>query len=242
MTLPFDLPRNAILPVKRVEVRLDPAPHPLEGAHAEAIAANWQAEVKAQPALFNGRMALMTQLALHDGVLEGRCHEVNYATFLYWKRDRVGTAEHLFAHPALVSRDNALIAIRMGPRTANPGAIYFAAGSFEPGDFRDGVCDLQSNMIREVREETGLDISATPHEDGYELFSLDRATAIFRRFWLDEDADVIAQRIRDFVATEADPEIEGPVVIRGVDDLPEGLRPHMVAFVRWHFGGLQPSA
>ena len=69
--------------------------------------------------------------ALRDGVLAGHCHEVNYASFLYWKRNRAGTAEHVFAHPALVSRDNALIAIRMGPRTANPGAVYFAAGSFE---------------------------------------------------------------------------------------------------------------
>jgi 8-oxo-dGTP pyrophosphatase MutT (NUDIX family) len=40
-------------------------------------------------------------------------------------------------------------------------------------------------MIREVREETGLDISATRRETGHQLFSLDRATAIFRRYWLD---------------------------------------------------------
>jgi 8-oxo-dGTP pyrophosphatase MutT (NUDIX family) len=234
--LAFELPRNAITPVERVEVRLEPTPHPFEAAYPEAIAANWQAEIAAQPALFNGRMALLSELALRDGVLAGRCHEVDYATFLYWKRNRADTAEHAFAHPALVSRDNALIAIRMGPRTANPGAVYFAAGSFEAGDFRDGVCDLQSNMIREVREETGLDISATPHEPGYRLFSLDRATAIFRRFWLEEDADELALRVVDFVARETDPEIEGPVIIRGVDDLPDGLRPHMVAFVRWHFG------
>ncbi|MGE0280011.1 MAG: hypothetical protein AB7P20_05280 [Rhizobiaceae bacterium] len=236
MTLPFDLPRNAITPVERVEVRLDPSPHPFEGEYPEAIAANWQAEVAAQPALFNGRMALLTQLTLRDRVLLGRCHEVNYATFLYWKRNRVGTAEHVFAHPALVSRDNALIAIRMGPRTANPGAVYFAAGSFEAEDFRDGLCDLEANMIREVREETGLDISATRREAGYQLFSLDKATAIFRRFWLDEDAETIARSIRDFVASEADPEIEGPVIIRHPDDLPHGLRPHMAAFVQWHFG------
>ena len=171
--MPFDIPRNAITPVERVEVRLDPAPHPFERAHPEAIAANWQAEIAAQPALFNGHMALLSELVLRDGVLTGRCHQVNYATFLYWKRNRAGTAEHAFAHPALVSRDNALIAIRMGPRTANPGAVYFAAGSFEAEDFRDGLCDLEANMVREVREETGLDISATPCEAGYQLFSLD---------------------------------------------------------------------
>jgi 8-oxo-dGTP pyrophosphatase MutT (NUDIX family) len=236
LSVTFDIPRNAITLVERVEVRLDPLPHPFEGAYPEAIAANWQAEVAAQPALFNGRMALLSELRLDNGALAGRCHEVNYATFLYWKRNRAETAEHAFAHPALVSRDNALIAIRMGPRTANPGAVYFAAGSFEAEDFRDGLCDLEANMIREVREETGLDISATRRETGHQLFSLDRATAIFRRYWLEQDAEAIAQSIRDFVAGEADPEIQGPVIIRGPDDLPQGLRPHMRAFSEWHFG------
>jgi len=238
LTLPFDLPRNAITPVGKVEVRLDPSRHPFEAQHPEAIAANWKAEVEAQPALFNGRMALLSELRLQGGVLAGRCHEVNYATFLYWKRNRAGTAEHAYAHPALVSRDNALIAIRMGSRTANPGAVYFAAGSFEAEDFRDGLCDLNANMIREVREETGLDISATRREAGYQLFSLEGATAIFQRFWLDEDAETIARTIREFVAAEADPEIEGPVIIRNPEDLPTGLRSHMAAFVRWHFGQL----
>lgn len=232
----FDIPRDAIVPVDRVEVRLDLSPHPFELAHAVAIEANWQAEIAAQPALFNGRMALLSSLTYADGTLSGACNEVNYASFLYWKRNRAGTAEHAFAHPALVSRDNALIAIRMGPRTANPGAVYFAAGSFEAEDFCDGVCDLEANMVREVREETGLDIFALRHEPGYHLFSSDKATAIFRRYWLDDDADALADRIRGFVASESDPEIEGPVIIRNGDDLPEGLRPHMRAFVQWHFG------
>lgn len=240
MSVAFDIPRNAITPIERVKVRIDPAQHPFEAAHSDAIAANWQAEIAAQPALFNGRMALLSQLALRDGVLAGHCHEVNYASFLYWKRNRAGTAEHVFAHPALVSRDNALIAIRMGPRTANPGAVYFAAGSFEAEDFRDGLCDLELNMIREVREETGLDISLNRRDAGYQLFSLDRATAIFRRFWLEDDAETIAGRIRAFVASETDPEIEGPVIIRGPDDRPGGLRPHMAAFMQWHFGWQAP--
>lgn len=215
---------------------MKPEPHPFELAHAAEIAANWEAEVAAQPALFNGKMALLSSLTYADRALRGTCSQVDYATFLYWKRNRAGTAEHAFAHPALVASDNALVAIRMGPRTANPGAVYFAAGSFEVEDFRDGVCDLEANMIREVREETGLDISRTRREAAYRLFSSDSATAIFRRYWLDADADSIAAGIREFVAGEADPEIDGPVIIRGADDLPQGLRPHMAAFVRWHFG------
>ena len=42
-------------------------------------------------------------------------------------------------------------------------------------------------------------------------------------------------RIRDFVASEAEPEIDGPVVIRDARDLPEGLMPHMPPLIDWHF-------
>ena len=51
------------------------------------------------------------------------------------------------------------MAIRMAAHTVNAGRVYFAAGSFEPSDFRDGLVDADGNMVREVREETGLDIA-----------------------------------------------------------------------------------
>ena len=79
----FDIPREQMVMVDSVEVRLDPSPHPFELQHEEAIASNWTTEIAAQPALFNGRMAMLSGLSYRDGALKGRCHEVNYATFLY---------------------------------------------------------------------------------------------------------------------------------------------------------------
>jgi hypothetical protein len=37
LSVTFDIPRNAITLVERVEVRLDPLPHPFEGAYPEAM-------------------------------------------------------------------------------------------------------------------------------------------------------------------------------------------------------------
>ena len=139
----------------------------------------------------------------------------------------------------LVTSDNALIAIRMGAHTVNAGRVYFAAGSFEPEDFPDGVVDPHGNMAREVREETGLDISGARRGDRHYALSTERGTVIFRRYFLDADADEIASRIRDFVAGEAEPEIEEPVVIRSARDLPDGLMPHMPPMIEWHF--LRPA-
>ena len=232
----FDIPRGVVVPVDAVDVRLDDQVHPFEAANWEAIAANWQAEHAANPALFNGTMVLLSELALKDRRLIGRCHPVQYATMLYWRRNKGAPGiEHSFAFPALVAADNALVAIRMGPHTANPGRIYFAAGSFEPHDFVDGKVDMAGNMAREVREETGLDISNARTDPHAHLFSVNHSSVIFRRYWLDEDAETLATRIEAFVASEPEPEIEGPVIIRSIEDAPDGMVAHMAEIVRWHF-------
>ncbi|MER8749011.1 hypothetical protein NKH57_06950 [Mesorhizobium sp. M1050] len=234
----FDLPRNVILPVDAVDVRLDPRPHPFAWDNAEAIAENWQREIAANPALFDGIVVLLSQLAYRDNRLVGRCHAVNYSTFLLWRKRRENSgAEHAYAHAMLVAGDNALVAIRMGPHTVNAGRVYFAAGSFEPLDFRDGLVDVDFNMIREVREETGLDLSGAERGKRYHALSTNSGTVIFRRYHAKAPADEIARRISAFVATEIDPEIEGPVIIRDAADLPKGLSPHMKPLIDWHFAG-----
>ena len=91
------------------------------------------------------------------------------------------------------------------------------------------------NMVREVREETGLDISGVRRGERHYALSTERGTVIFRRYFLDEQADRVAARIRDFIAGESEPEIEEPVVIRDALDLPRGLMPHMPPLIDWHF-------
>lgn len=231
----FALPLGVILPVEEIDVRLDPAPHPFERDNTVAIAENWRQEIAATPALFDGTVVLLSEFGYAGGRLFGRCHAVRYSTFMYWRKDRAGTVTHAFAHPMLVAKDNALVAIRMGPHTVNAGRVYFAAGSFEPEDFPDGVVDAHGNMVREVKEETGLDISDARRGKRYYALATERGTVIFRRYFLDEPAEKIAARIRDFVASESEPEIEEPVIIRDAKNPPEGMMPHMQPMIEWHF-------
>ncbi|QKD03260.1 hypothetical protein [Mesorhizobium loti] len=236
----FDLPRNVILPVDTVDVRLDPGPHPFALDNGEAIAENWQREISANPALFDGTVVLLSALAWRDRRLVGRCHAVSYSAFMLWRKQRANSgAEHAYGHAMLVAGDNALVAIRMGSHTVGAGSVYFAAGSFEPIDFRDGLVDVDFNMIREVREETGLDLSAARRGPHWHALSTTSGTVIFRRYHVDGTADEIASHIRTFVAAEVDPEIEGPVIIRHATDLPAGLAPHMKPLVEWHFAGME---
>jgi 8-oxo-dGTP pyrophosphatase MutT (NUDIX family) len=232
----FDIPRGVILPVERVDVALDPGPHPFEQMHGAAVEANWARETAANPALFDGRMALLSRLAYRGGSLEGACHVVRYATFLHWRRTRpTRDAGHAFAHAVPVTSDGVLVAARMGPRTANAGRVYFAAGSFEPEDFRDGKVDVDRNMAREVAEETGLAIGGLDRDARCHAWSGDAGTVIFRRYRLPMTAGEAEAAIRAFVAAQADPEIEAPVLIRSACDLPEGISPHMRPLIAWHF-------
>ncbi|SMH46620.1 NUDIX hydrolase [Mesorhizobium australicum] len=234
----FDIPRNRILPIAEAELVVDPAPHPYELAHREAIVANWDLEKAEKPALFNGKVMLFSSIRWADGRLDARCHVANYATFMHWRRMRPDTsAEHLYAHAMPVSSDGALIAIRMAGHTVNAGRVYFAAGSLEPEDITGDRIDLAANMAREVREETGLDLGAARAEAGYHGWSSDSGTVLVRRYFLDRSADELVEDIRRHIATDPDPEIDEAIVIRNADDLPEGLMAHMPPLVKWHFGG-----
>lgn len=232
----FDLPRGRIFAFDEVDLRLDPAPHPYEAARGEAIAGHWRREVAANPALFDGPVALFSALRLAGRRLEGRCHIVGFSTFLYWRAGHAdATVEHCFAHAMPVSSDGALVAVRMGLHTANPGRVYFAAGSFDPHDFADGRLDPQANMTREVREETGLDLASARRDAGWHGWSQDGRTVLMRRHRFAETADALAARITAFVAAEKEPEIDGPVIIRGAGSVPQPTAPHMPPIVAWHF-------
>jgi 8-oxo-dGTP pyrophosphatase MutT (NUDIX family) len=232
----FELPRNTIVPVFAAAVRLDPEAHPFERDNAAEIEENWRVETARNPALFDGKVVLLSGLNYAGGSLEGVCHTIRFATFMLWRKTRPsGSAEHAYAHAMPVTSDNALILIRMAAHTVNAGRVYFAAGSFEPQDFREGVADIDFNMTREVGEETGLDLSACGRDPHYHLRSSEGASVIFRRYYVDEPAEAVAERIRTFVAAEKEPEIEAPVIVRSPRDLPVGLALHVPSMIEWHF-------
>lgn len=231
----FDLPRDVVLSLSDVKVELDPAPHPFALANEAAAAANWVRERALKPALYDGEIALLSALRLDADRLVGRCHIVQYSTFLYWRTLRDAGAGHAYTHAMLVSSDNALIAAEMGAHTVNAGLVYFAAGSFEPVDFVGGIADLAGNMRREVLEETGIDLADVAYEPTWQAVAKDSGTVVFRRYFLDAPADEIAEGIRATIAAQDEPEIDGPVVIRSAGVRPARLTPQMHDLIDWHF-------
>jgi 8-oxo-dGTP pyrophosphatase MutT (NUDIX family) len=211
-------PEGEVFEVSSFDLRVVDGPHPWVQENEAAIENNWQREVAANPRLFNGRMVLQRELLFDQGHIEGRAHMAPFSAFLHWRRGGRGAgAHHLFAMPMILSADGAVIAIRMADTTANPGRVYSPAGSLDAYDVRNGICDLDGNMRREVREETGLDLRDMDADPVCRAVHVANAVAVFRLFRSRLREAEFRARIMEHLAAEAEPEISEMIAIRSPD-------------------------
>lgn len=227
-----------VFPLQGVRLRVLDGDHPFHRDNHRAASLNWQAEIAAKPALFDGRMIFQHRLRLKDGVLEGEGHVTPYSTYLWWRRQPDGAGgRHVFAFPVIASSDGALIAVKMAEHTANAGQVYCAAGSLDPDDVVDGYCDIAGNMAREVREETGLDLSQAVTDGRYFASYRGRRLTILRLYRYPLTADVLLDRIAAHMAVDEEKEIAGAVAIRSADPAAHPYNPAMLPVLAWFFGG-----
>lgn len=204
---------------------LEPMPWNFATEHAAAIDAHWRTCITANPRFFNGRVLLMHRFALsqRDGrqILEGACLEAEYKNFLAWRDfgfpDR--SVWNCFAMPALRSADGAFILGEMAPFTASPGRIYFPAGTPEPSDVKDGVVDLEGNILRELEEETGIGAADVTRLPGWTLVFAGARVACMKILQSPLSAAAILDRVAAFLSREKDPELTRVVAVFSTDDL-----------------------
>ncbi len=224
------------------DVSVAPGPHPLYQERRAEIEANWRAEVAANPALFNGEMLIHRDVRIDAaGRLVATGHLTPYATMLWWRKqpDRP-IAEHVFPIAVPITSDGAILAIEMAAKTANAGRIYCAAGSLDAHDIVNGKVDLDANMLREVAEETGIDLSSARTLDGYLGVRVLKATTLFRIFLLPYDAEEAAARVRRHMETDHEQEIAGPVIIRNGERQGRNYPAFMPPIIDWIFAPDSP--
>ncbi len=229
-------PEGQVFPVRRVEIRVSDAAHPFSLAERDAIERNWREESAANPALYDGEMLLQSAVDISDAGVLATAHLVSFSTFLLWRkrRPRAGGL-HLFGLPLLVSSDGAVVAIRMGRHTANPGKVYCAAGSLDAHDIQNGYCDVEANMAREVAEETGLDLSAALAEPVLHALHVDSVVTVLRVYRFAQTAQEMLAAIAAHMETETEPEIDGAVAIRDSDPARHAYAAFMPPVLRWFF-------
>lgn len=229
-------PENTVFKVRSVTLRVGPGEHPFHVGEKQAAQANWVLERGANPALFDGQIVFLEKLSINDGVIRAEGHLVPYSTFLWWRKQPGGAGGfHVYALPVPVSSDGAIIAIRMAPHTANPGQVYCPAGSFDASDVKDGVCDIPGNMVREVREETGLDLESAAADPCIYALHRDRRVAVFRCFRFAMTADEMLERIAAHMAADQEKEIDAAVAIRSADPGAYPYSAAMMPLIDWFF-------
>jgi 8-oxo-dGTP pyrophosphatase MutT (NUDIX family) len=229
-------PESTVFALSGTDLRVLDGEHPLVIANGPAIRENWEREIAANPALFDGRMVLQHRLNLSETGIAGEAYVVPFSAFMWWRRQPVRSgAIHLFAYPVLESSDGALVAIRMGAHTANPGQVYFAAGSLEPEDVVDGRCDIDSNMAREVMEETGLNLSNAVAGEGLRAIHVHGSVTLFKFFRFDMTADEMVTFIAAHMLVAEDKEIAGAVAIRSADPAAQPYNAAMLPVIDWYF-------
>jgi len=207
---------GTLFPVSSYDISVADGPHPLYLQKRDEIEANWIVEHAANPALFNGDMLIHRDIGVDaEGRLVATGHLTPYATMLWWRKQPTRPiAEHLFPIAVPITSDGAILAIEMAAKTANAGRVYCAAGSLDAHDIVGRKVDLDANMMREVLEETGIDLSLAKPVGGYLGVRVFRAVTVFRTFLLPYDAEEACARVRHHMETDHEQEIAGPVIIR----------------------------
>ncbi len=219
-----------IVPVKALDLRLEPRAWAWAEANCAATEVHFERQKERWPGIWNGRVLLLHRFAIEQGTFRGAYLETDFASFLHWRDAGFPDASvfNCFAMAALRAADCAFLLGRMAKHTANAGKVYFPSGTPDPGDVRDdGIVDLEGSVRRELLEETGL-ISTDAKFGDWLVVLAGARIALMRALQAPEDAETLAARIRVHLATTPHPELADVVIVRGRED----LTPAMPDFVR----------
>ena len=224
----------SVLPIERLDVGFVRRPWPFADERRGEIDAHFAEMQRRNPALWNGRVLLLGDFAIHDSILRGACFEVDYASFLTWQDwdfpDK--SAYDCFAMGTILSSDGAFLLGVMSSHTFNGGQIYFPCGTPDLNDVAVDRVDFDWSVARELKEETGLDIGEFAAEAGWYAVLGGPAVALMKLLRARETAAALRARILDHLAREKVPELVDIRIVRGEGDLDPAMPPFVIAYLR----------
>src|SRR5829696_9269834 len=224
----------SVVPVDRLELSHSSWEWPFAQARRRQIGAHFGKLQRDKPALWNGRVLMLRDFSIDGRVFRGRTFETDYGSLLAWRDWDFPdpTVKNSFAMGALRGSDGGFILGEMGPHTANAGKIYFAAGTPDPGDVKGESVDLLGSVVREVEEETGLTPDDFTLAPGWFTVFAGPRIAQMKLLQARVPAAPLCERIRGFLATQAQPELADVHIVHGPHDLHAAMPPFMAAFLQ----------
>ena len=231
-----------VVAVDAVDCVLEPRPWRFAVERADEIAALWAEALKAKPKMFDGRVLVMHRGAVETGadgrrVFRGAYLETRFSAFLAWRElgHPASGVRNGFGMAALSSADGAFVLGEMASHTANAGKIYFASGTPDPHDVRDGRVDIEGSVRRELREEMGLVEGDVSFDPGFTVVIDAWWVGFMKRVRSAEGAAALKARIESFLAAEAEPELARVHLIRSIADLSPAMPPSVSAYLQATF-------
>jgi 8-oxo-dGTP pyrophosphatase MutT (NUDIX family) len=226
-----------LLPAPRFDLRLVAGEWDFALRHKDAIAAHWERETARNPRLFNGKVLIAHRSGFRDdGTFFGDHLSVDFAAYLAWRDWGFGADDgrNIFGSALLCPRDGGLIMGVMGAHTSNAGKVYPPAGTLDLGDVNsDGSIDIEASMVRELREETGLDARRFALGPGYIAIEENARISAARMLISTDNAATLLAEIRASIAADPDAELADVIHVRADMDLPEDTYlPYVRAFIR----------
>ena len=215
-------PCNLRLPRRRLDVAAGPAKSPTTSPATGSIGRHRRLS------FFNGAVYLMHDHSIGGDVLSGTFFKTDFATFLYW-RERASPATQIvreaFGASIIRSAEGYVLLGRQAPGQLNSGRVYPPSGVIDDGDVRDGMIDLDANIRRELREETGLDDRSVQRQPGYIAAFAGRQIAIGVEWRSELPAVALRERILAFTRAQSEPELDDIVIVRTQADIDESTMP-----------------
>jgi 8-oxo-dGTP pyrophosphatase MutT (NUDIX family) len=230
----FSQAKPEIIDLDRVEIAVEPWSWEFAGARRGEIDRHFASRQRERPALWNGRVLLVHRYAIGDGALRGACFETDYASFLAWRDWDLPDPRvfNVFAAAAVQTADGAYLVGEMGPSTAAAGQLYFPCGTPDPEDIgAGGMLDLAGSLVRELREETGIDIATLDSAPGWCLIRDRGYLALMKRLMARQSAEELRSAIMRHLGSEPQPELSDIRIVRGRADLDPRMPAFIVAFL-----------
>ena len=219
--------------VKRLDLRVTPWRWPFAQARRAEIDAHFAELRRKTPQLWNGRVLLGRDPRFTDDTFRADYFETDFASFIAWRDWGYPGAAVFngFGMGALRSRDGAYVLGEMAAHTANAGKIYFAAGTPDLDDIRDGQVDIAGSVVREVAEETGLTEADYRTADDWDCVVAGPLIALMRALVSDLAGEALRARIEANLAGQATPELSAIHLIRSQRDITAAVPSYMAAYL-----------
>jgi hypothetical protein len=227
----------SVVHVDRLDLALAPQPWAFADARRADIDARFAQRQRDNPALWNGRVLLLYEPQLKDGVFTGRYLETDFASFDAWRdwgRPPAGIYD-CFGAAAIETADRAFLLGVMASHTARPGRIYFPCGTPDLNDVAGARVDLDRSVGRELAEETGLGVAEFAAAPGWTSVFDGAQIAHLKRLRSNETAGALRARILDHLARDRQPELADIRIVRSAADFDPAMPRFVTAFLedRW---------